>query len=160
MSRKKSRGGIAYRDDLILEAASLDERFSEGQMAVLTKFLFPYVTQIIKNPEQHSIVFPHLGTFHMRVAHAKHRMEAFKKWYRKNPVASRRFKERVRLILKQVENFETKFNQFKETQHEGRRISSAHLKPRYFNIPAYRRGASIEELERRIIKTEDERRKF
>lgn len=154
------KGGIAYREDLVETAAKLDSRFTEGQMSVLTKFLFPYVKQAIKEPNQHAIFFPHLGTFHMRVGHAKHVIEGMKRWISKHPEATRRFKERVNLISLQIKNFENKFGTFVEEDTTKKRINSVHYKPRFFSIPAYRRGGTIQDIEKRILKIDHERRKF
>jgi hypothetical protein len=157
---KKSTVGLAFIDDLVLKAVEIDPRVTEGQMFAFSKFLLWQTKLLIKEPQRHSIRFPHLGVFHMRIGFAKAKVEDYKKWAKKNPEATRRFRERLNLLKQQVENFEEKFQRFREKAPQDKRIISVHLKPRFLNMPAYRRGASIEEVERRIIKMEHERRKF
>lgn len=156
----RRKGGIAYREELMEVAAEIDPRFTLGQMTVLTKFIFPYVKQAIKEPTQHAIFFPHLGTFHMRVGHAKHVIQNMRKWIEKHPEATRRFKERVNLVGKQIKNFEEKYENFVEEDRTEKRVNSVHYKRRFFSIPAYRRGGTIQDIEKRILKIDDERRKF
>lgn len=157
---KRSRGGIAYHNDFVHKVVEVDDRFTHEQASVFIKFLFQHTKILIKDPKRHSIRFPHLGVFHMRIGFAQKRLERYLKWKKKNPEATRRFKERVSLLQEQIDNFNAKFETFKGNSPENKRIVSVHLKPRYLNIPAYRRGATLDELERRILKIENERRKF
>lgn len=157
---KQSEVGLAFIDDVAIRAAEIDPRVSEGQAAAFLKFLIWQTKLLIKEPQRHSIRFPFLGVFHMRIGFARAKVEDYKKWAKRNPEATRRFRERLNLLREQVESFDKKFEEFKQKAPQNKRIISVHLKPRFLNMPAYRRGASIEEVERRIIKMENERRKF
>jgi hypothetical protein len=155
---KKTKGQIAFQDDIVIRAHELRPRFTEWQFNVMMNFIIPQIRMKIKDPNQLSIKCGQLGIFHFRANYAKKKMQAYKSYISKNPTASRRFKERVALIDKQADNFFKKFEVIKANAR--RYVISAHISPRFFATGIYGRKMSLEQIENYMKNLDETRRNF
>lgn len=140
----KSYGSIAFDDDIIL-AVSEKTGFTPQQVSHVFGAVFIDIKKKAKNPETHSIRLPHIGVFLFKSEYARHRLRAFDKYASENPVSNKK-KERMRILRKQIENFDRRF----EEKTKGVPTASPHKYKGLLNRFMFRKYMKLEEFENTI----------
>lgn len=139
LQKIRRKSNISYKSQII-EAVVEKTGATRGQVEVVFNFLFFFIKEEIKDPEEHSFRLPYLGVLYFKVEYARTKIKALIKSATESQIP---VSEVNKSIQKQIELFDAYY----ENLVKGKNEYSVHKTKKIISRKMYRKGMSMEEFE-------------